>query len=165
MPLDNSRSQNQQGLPLSAQATYCFTIPLSLGSRRIQAIALLDSGVSACFLDEEFAKLQKIPLVRKAKLVHVEVIDERPLSSGSVTHETIPLEVTFQNHSSQIIFNIIKTPSNPVILGLSWLERYNPSIDWKSRTMTFPIKTPQKKPVKRPQIDKPLFVGARAFMK
>jgi hypothetical protein len=32
------------------------------------------------------------------------------------------LEVKFGNHSSYIIFNIIRTPSILVILILSWLE-------------------------------------------
>jgi hypothetical protein len=58
--------------------------------------------------------------------MHVEVIDGQPLSFGDVTYRTAPLEVKFGNHSSSIVFNIIKTPSIPVILGLSWLERYDP---------------------------------------
>jgi len=42
-------------------------------------------------------------------------------------------------HTS-IVFNIIKTPSNPIIiLGISWLERYNPSVGWKLRKVRFPI--------------------------
>jgi hypothetical protein len=51
--------------------------------------------------------------------VHVEIIDGRPLSSRDITHETIPLEVKFGNHSNSIVFNIIRIPSAPVILGLS----------------------------------------------
>jgi hypothetical protein len=65
--------------------------------------------------------------------MHVEVIDRRSLFIGDITHETTLLEVKFGNHSSSIIFNIIRIPSTLVILGLSWLERYNPQIDWKSR--------------------------------
>jgi hypothetical protein len=76
--------------------------------------------------------------VQKSKPIHVEVIDGRPLLSSSITHETKPLEVEFKDHSSCVIFSIIKTPSSPVILGLSWLEQQNPSIDWKLRRMTFP---------------------------
>jgi hypothetical protein len=55
--------------------------------------------------------------------MHVEVIDGRPLSSGGIIHETAPSEVKFGNHSSSIVFNIIRIPSILVILGLSWLER------------------------------------------
>jgi hypothetical protein len=61
----------------------------------------------------------KIPVVKKLSLVHVEVIDGWPLSSGDFTHKTTPLEVRFDNHSSSIVFNIIRIPSAFVILALS----------------------------------------------
>ena len=107
------------------------------------------------FLVEEFAKQHKIRLVQKSKPIHVEVIDGRPLLSGSVTHESEPIEVTFKDHSSYVVFNIIRTPLNPVILGLSSLVDHNPFIDWRLRRITFPIKA---KPVRRPQIKIPLLL-------
>jgi len=90
-----------------------------LGSQKIKTYALIDSGGSVCFLDESFAKLYKIQLVQKTKVGHVEVIDGRLLASGSVTYETIPLQTDSTNHSSQIVYNVIHSPSNPIILGLS----------------------------------------------
>jgi hypothetical protein len=92
------------------------------------------------------------------------------LSSGDVTYETALLEVKFGNHSSSIVYNIIRTPSAPVILRLSWLERYNPYIDWKSQNLEFPV-TPSlvertSKPLtKKPLFIKPFFTGARAFIR
>jgi hypothetical protein len=38
---------------------------------------------------------------------------------GSVTYESKPIDVTFKDHNSYVVFNIIRTPSNPVILGFS----------------------------------------------
>ena len=119
MRLDNSIPQQKSGSTLSIQTASCFTIPLFFGPQKIKTLALLDLGASACFLDEEFAKRYKIPLVLKSKPVHAEVIDGRPLLSGSITHETEPIEVTFKGHNSHIIFNIIRTPSNLVIIGFS----------------------------------------------
>ena len=101
---------------LSVQPSRCFIIPLHLGSQRLKIFALLDSRASVWFLDEEFMKLHKIPIIKKLNPTHVEVIDKWPLVSGNVIHETIPLEVKFGNHSSSIVFNIIGTPSAPVIL-------------------------------------------------
>jgi len=82
------------------------------------------------------------------------------LSSRDVTHKTTPSKVLFDGHSNLIVFNIIKTPFNLIILGLSWLKSFNLSIDWKLHKVTFSIK-----PAKKSQIIKPLFVGARIFMK
>jgi hypothetical protein len=121
--------------------------------------------------DAEFTRLHKILIVKKLNLVHVEIIDDRPLPSRDVTHEIIPLEVKFGNHSSSIVFNIIRTPSTPVILGLSWLERYNTQIDWKLRKIEFPVipsltkRTSKPSSTKKLPFIKPLFIGARAFMR
>ena len=143
-------------------------IELYLGPKNYRAFALLDSGASACFLDEDFVKSRKIPLVQKPKPVHVEVIDGRPLSSGDVTHETRPIKVTIDGHDSYIAFNIIRSPSNPVILGLSWLEKYNPRIDWNLRKLDF-SKSFFHSPTNlvnshKCSIGKPVFIGAKAFI-
>lgn len=140
-------------------------VPLHLGIRELQVDALLDSGASACFIDEDFAKLHNFPLVKKLTPVHVEVIDGRPLSSGNITYETKPLKICLENHRSNIVFNVIKTPSCPVILGLSWLDKYNPSIDWKLRKVTFPTNSLKEESTKIKFTNKPLFIGARTFMK
>jgi hypothetical protein len=122
-------------------------------------------------LDEEFTRLHKIPIVKELSLVHVEIIDRRPLSSENVTYKTILLEVKFGNYSSSIVFNIIRIPLAPIILGLSWLERYNPQINWKSRNIEFPIipslteHTSKPSSTKKLPFIKPLFIGARAFMR
>lgn len=164
MQLEPPTPQAKKGSYLFAQPSYCLTIPLSLGVEKLQTLALLDFGTSASFLDREFVKLHKISLVQKSNPVHVEVIDGHPLSSGKVTHETMLLKIAFDGHRSTIIFNIIRTPSNPVILGLSWLEKYNRLIDWKSRRLTFTTSQIEK-PTKNSQFNKLLYIGARAFIK
>ena len=127
---------------LSSKPSTCFTIPLRVkfDDYSIKVSALLDSGASACFIDKDFAERHKLPLVTKKCPVSVEVIDGRPLVSGDVTQETKALNIYIDQHRSTIVFNVIKSPSNPVILGLSWLDRYNPDIDWKKRKVEFKLK-------------------------
>jgi len=54
--LDSSFWQPKQGPILLAQPSWYFTILLDLGPKRLNAIALLNSRASTCFLDEEFVK-------------------------------------------------------------------------------------------------------------
>jgi len=121
------------GPVLSSEPSSCFTIPLRIrfNNCSIRISALLDSGASACFIEKDFAECHKLPLVTKKCPVSVEVIDGRPLVSGDVTQETKALDIYIDKHQSTVVFSVIKSPSNPVILGLSWLDRYNPDIDWK----------------------------------
>jgi len=81
------------------------------------------------FPNEEFTKLYKILVVKKSSSVHVEVMDGQPMSLEDVIYKTVPLKVLFNGHSNSIVFNIIETCSNPIILGLSWLEKYNSCIN------------------------------------
>jgi len=111
-------------------------------------------------------------LIKKTEVVHVEVIDGQSLSSGNVTQETIPLETMSNDYNSHIVYNVIHFPSSPIILGLSWLEKYNPQIDSSDRSITFLPKKPlvteslaKSKPISCKKFKKTLFIGARAFMR
>lgn len=64
--------------------------------------------------------------------MHVKVIDGQLLSSRDVTHETTGNDRVIDNHYNSIEFNVIRTPSNLIIISLSLLEMFNPHIDWKS---------------------------------
>lgn len=41
-------------------------------------------------------------------------------------------------HTKEVVFNVVTSPHNPIILGLPWLIKHNPSVDWQSCTLTFP---------------------------
>ena len=68
----------------------------------------------------------------------------------------------FKDHISYVVFNTIGIPSDHVNLSISWSVNYNPSIDWRLWKITFLGKT---KSIRRPQFKKPLFIGARAFVR
>jgi hypothetical protein len=53
----------------------------------------------------------------KEHTVSVEVIDGQNLSL--VTHETKPLNVTIGSHTNKVVFNVISSLRNPIIIGLS----------------------------------------------
>jgi hypothetical protein len=111
---------------LTFEASLYFIIPLivKMDSSNIKVHALLDFGASICFMDKNFVNRHKLPHITKKYPIFVEVIDERPLVSGDVTYETIPLDIVIEGHHSIIAFNIIKSPSNPIVLGFSWLDKY-----------------------------------------
>lgn len=165
---------------LSSEPSRCFNIPLKIDfhPHSIKVKALLDSGASACFIDKNLVKRHNLPIVLKKSPVAVEVIDGRPLISGDVTHETKPLDIILEGHRSTIVFNIISSPSNPLVLGLSWLEMINPDIDWKKRKLTYRtivshissrhlrnVPNPCPYQVQGSAVEVPLMVGARAFMR
>ncbi|XP_069498702.1 uncharacterized protein, partial [Ambystoma mexicanum] len=38
----------------------------------------------------------------------------------------------------RIVFDVIKAPQFQIILGIPWLEKHNPQIDWRAKTVQFP---------------------------
>ena len=108
-----------------------------MDSSSIKVSTLLDFEASGCFIDKDFANCHKLPVVTKKHLIPIEIIDGRPLVSGDVTHEIILLNIVLERYHSIIAFNTIISPSNPIILGLSWLDKYNSTIDWKTRRLAF----------------------------
>ncbi len=165
---------------LSYEPSRCFNIPLKIDfhPHNIIVKALLDSEAFACFIDKNLVKRHNLPIVLKKSPVAVEVIDGRPLISGDVIHETKPLDIILEGHRSTIVFNIISSPSNLLVLGLSWLEMINPDIDWKKRKLTYrtivshissrhPKNVPNPCPyqVQGSAIEVPLMASARAFMR
>jgi hypothetical protein len=123
---------------ISSDPIPCFKQPITIQQheRKIHTVALLDSGASACFMDSKFIEENKIPTRPRRLPIIVEVIDGRPLSSGAVTQETEPLQICINDHLFSVVFNVIHAPSDPVILGNSWLSVHNPQIDWRQQTLT-----------------------------
>ncbi|XP_072770759.1 DNA-binding protein RFX2 isoform X1 [Nerophis lumbriciformis] len=102
--------------------------------QRLDIRALIDSGSDDNFIDESVVKHFSIPV---AKLPRPRVV--RSLDGGhlaSVTHQTQPLSLKLSgNHFESINFLIIPSRSAPVVLGLTWLAKHNPHIDWVKTTI------------------------------
>ena len=98
---------------------------------------LIDSGASSCFIDLDFVKNSKIQVLKKETPVMVEVVDGKALGTGKITEETTPLLFSILGHEEYISFNVIKSPSYPIILGIPWLTFHNPEINWRERTLQF----------------------------
>ncbi|KAK3508753.1 hypothetical protein QTP70_004233 [Hemibagrus guttatus] len=61
-------------------------------------------------------------------------MDNQLIGEGLITHITIPL--TLQISMLQILFYVIASPKNPLILGFPWLQHHDPQFDWKERELT-----------------------------
>lgn len=103
--------------------------------------ALIDSGANSNIMDKDFAVRHKIPLIQVAP-ASVTMVDGQEVSSGPIISATIPIEVSLGLLRCRISFNIMKSPANPIILGLPWLELHNPHIDWKTHSVQ-PRPTPR----------------------
>ena len=92
---------------------------------------MVDSGATSNFINTSFVKSMSIPTQLRSVRQPLFLIDGTPISSGDITHTTVPLQMNVNyNHSESILFDIVSLGSVPVILGLPWLRKHNPSIIW-----------------------------------
>ncbi|OBZ76513.1 Retrotransposon-derived protein PEG10 [Grifola frondosa] len=125
------RSTNGVWMPKPADAPI-----YQLSSHRpVGMFALVDSGATASCISLDFANRHSLPRHLKDDPVPVMAVDDRPISTGLVTHDIIT-SLSVQSHSENISLGVVKV-SFPVILGLDWLRRHNPAIDWARNRLAF----------------------------
>ena len=91
--------------------------------------ALLDSGATSLFIDEDFVRAKNISVTRLPKAIPVYNIDGTLNQHGSV-RETVDLILRYKDHTERATFYVTALGGVAVILGHPWLSRHNPQIDW-----------------------------------
>ena len=134
----------EEGVKPSLDATACsphFHIKIRVNGWL--AKAMINSGVTGNFMSESFARRNKVPVQGKKDLYQLTVVDRTPLSKdkGQVMKETKSLRLSVHGTTIRTEeFDLVQIP-HKVILGLLWLEKQNPRIDWRRRQLVFPDRT------------------------
>ena len=120
-------------------ATACVThLKIKIQLAGVTALAMINSGVTQNFMSRKFATNHQIPGLPKERPYQLTVVDRTPLNQdeGMVKEKTIPLMSQIHRKDlGRITFDLVSIP-HEVILGIPWLEKVNPSIDWNSRKIT-----------------------------
>jgi hypothetical protein len=98
--------------------------------------AMVDCSAMENFIDKEYAEWNGIPLNEKMVPQRVLAVDGREVASGPVTHDAV-VKLKINNHHKTIKLHCITIGNSPIIVGLPWLRRHNPNIDWKEGRVTF----------------------------
>jgi hypothetical protein len=98
--------------------------------------AMIDCGATENFIDRRFAEQQGLPLTKQLVPRKVLAIDGRELEGGPVTHDAI-VTMVINEHKEEIRLDWITIGNSPIIIGLLWLWKHNPNIDWKEGKITF----------------------------
>jgi hypothetical protein len=82
-------------------------------------------------------------------------------NDGIMVKEIILIPVDIQGHWERVNFDIIRISTYDAVLGLLWLEKYNPAINYKDRTIIF--KGCGCKPTRNTDIEKVLVRAMNAY--
>ena len=115
------------GTPAGAKLLY---YPLQIRQKRIRA--LLDSGASVNCIDEALVRYVGGWLSRKlpGTLLY-------PDRRKAIVRGTTELEVRGPGYREKLTFWVMQGLGVSVLLGAPWLRTWNPTINWKTRELTF----------------------------
>ncbi len=135
-PLSGERSRT-----VSVTAAHCPLVAGLLSRRLLQSegvthtvAALVDSGAEGDFMDIELARRWGIPIFPLAESISAKTLCGTPLTRITAVTGLVHL-ITSGNHTEEIRFLLIHSPSAPIVLGHTWLIKHNPFIDWAHHTV------------------------------
>ena len=113
-------------------------IPVKLtwnGGGQAHALAMIDSGATANFVDSQWCRDNLVPTRPKKVPVPIRTIDGSSMVSGDITHEcsSVLLNIGTWSHHTQL--DCTHLGHYAVILGNPWLKDNNPAIDWEKGTV------------------------------
>jgi len=93
--------------------------------------ALLDSGATGMFMDREMAKRHGFKITKLEKPLKVKNVDGTENSGGNIIHQ-VEVNVFYKNHVERMKMDVCNLEKTEVILGMPWLQVYNPEINWET---------------------------------
>ena len=108
---------------------FFINVTLLLPRRKpLHTYALVDSGATLSCISDRFASRHSLPRSLRDTPLPITAVDNRPIASGLVSQDVISC-LKVRDHSERISLAVVSV-AYPIILGLDWLRRHNPSIDW-----------------------------------
>ena len=98
------------------------------------AEALLDSGASGKFIDEDYARDIHVEKKDLRKPITVYNVDGTPNKQGTIT-QYVELYLTIHKRKRKQRLLVTGLGRQQIILGYPWLKEMNPLIDWEKGTL------------------------------
>ena len=116
-------------------------IPVTI-DRTVETPALIDSGAGGMFIDEQFARDNNIALTPLINHIPVYNVDGTQNKQGVITHYAWrELSVAGITRRTRLLATSLRKEA--IILGLPWLRKVNPQIDWTMGKVTMPEPIPK----------------------
>jgi hypothetical protein len=124
----------------------CFSVIVSRTNRSARTLAMLDSGATAVFINERFVSKHNILCCPLTRPIALHNIDGSINKTGSLTHFAHLTMNIGSKYTGKLDFLITDLGPEVIILGLPWLRRINPEVNWDIGTIEL-LNSPEPDPL------------------
>ena len=122
------------------ERTMHIPIRLSNGTQIVETTALVDCRTTGNFIDVSLLCLLELPLEKLPKPIITNNVDGTTNTKGTIWWKA-HTDILFKERMEKLKLMVLSLRRRQIILGMLWLKKWNPAINWKRNTMTIP-KTP-----------------------
>ena len=112
-----------------------LSVRVQFGDVAISTTGLVDTGADTCFINKKLVEEYNIPLELLGSPMDMVLADGR-VSSGKITHRTLPLQVNVDKHVETLRF-LVGDIEEGLILGLDWMQLHGIKIHCYSSEVIF----------------------------
>lgn len=112
----------------------CLPVNIRSRTQTVPTTALINSGAEGQFIDSDFVKKHDIPTLPLPQPIPVRNVDFSPNHSGPITH-CAWRNIFCEGKRTWTKLLVTSLGKQSIILGLPWLRRHNPKIDWSQGTV------------------------------
>ena len=123
-------------VPNKSERALRFPIKLRYRARTITTTALIDCGATGNFIDPSLVKRLLLPS-RTIPPLQAFNVDGTTNKQGRITAATT-VHCQAASFEDNLTLMIVGLGRSQVVLGMPWLVKHNPQIDWEKKTVTLP---------------------------
>ena len=97
---------------------------------------MVNSGATEDFINQQFCIQHQFPVRRLNQPRDIFIIDGKSSSVGPMIHESV-IAMDIGSHREQIRFQVANLIKHEAILGMPWLKKHNPTINWDKEQILF----------------------------
>ena len=133
----SSSQVNHVFTTLPNERTLRIPVKISVNNQIIETTAIIDCGATGSFIDPELVTLAQFPLKKLDRQVKAYNVDGTTNSKGNIVWET-NVNLLFPKHQETVKLMVLNLGCRQIILGMPWLKKWNPIIDWVNKRIFIP---------------------------
>ena len=114
-----------------------ISIRLSNGTQIVETTTLVDCGATGSFIDVGLLCLLKLPLEKLPKSIIANNVNGTTNAKGTIQWKA-HTNILFKERTEKLKLMVLSLRHRQIILGMPWLKKWNPAINWKRNMMTLP---------------------------